>query len=208
MMENHSIFQEIVGFSKNNSKINVGNSFWDFLKESYVALMVSAVCRQVDSDSRSSSLINFLNKILQADVTVLITKKWYADQYHREDDIMPGFMEGVGRDHFEENFGKEDFIDPTIIRKDLDRLIQNTKKIKKFRNKRIAHRDKNNNLKFDINFNDLDQAIETVRELASKYSSLLKQGGNDLVPIDQTDWQEIFTVPWIKTDEYDDQTVQ
>jgi len=197
MMGNREIFQELIRISKNNSKINKGNSFWDFLKESYVSLMVSAVCRQADTDSRSSSLINLLNTLLKPQVSEVLTKHWYCKQYHRDNDIMPGFMEGIGKGDFEEHFGPGEHLDTSIVQDDLDELIEKTKEIKRYRNKRIAHRDRNNKLVFDINFNDLDEAIETVRKITSKYYLLLKQGGNDLIPVDQTDWQEILTVPWI-----------
>jgi len=163
--------------------------------------MVSAVCRQVDLDTRSSSLINLLNKLIQADITIVLTKDWYSSKYHKEDDIMPGFMEGLGKDYFENNFGPKEFVDPDIIRKDIRKLLRDTKKIKKYRNKRIAHRDSNNKLVFDINFNDLNKAIETIRVITSKYYSLLKKGCNDLIPINQTNWRGIFTVPWIKKHE-------
>lgn len=196
IMGNRAIFREIIEISKNNSKINKNNSFWDFLKESYVALMVSAVGRQIDTNPDSSSLINFLNRILEADVTTSLTKEWYSRKYHTDDDIRPGFMEGIGKSDFEGHFGIKDFVDPDIIRADLEKLIEATKIIKRFRNKRIAHRDSDNKLVFGVNFNTLDKAIETIREITSKYYLLLKQGENDLVPIDQTDWQGIFTIPW------------
>jgi len=202
MMGNREIFQELIKISKNNPKISRGNSFWDFLKESYVALMVSAVCRQTDTDSRSASLINLLNTLLKPQVSKEITKDWYCQQYHRDDDIMPGLMEGIGKGDFEEHFGSGEYIDISIVQADLNELIEKTKKIKTYRNKRIAHRDSNNKLVFDVNFNDLDEAIETVRKIASRYYLLLKQGGNDLIPVDQTDWQEVFTVPWIKPNEH------
>lgn len=200
MMGNRSIFQELIDISKENKKIDINNSFWDFIKESYVALMVSAVCRQVDTDTRSSSLINFLNTIVDPSTAKKVTKAWYSQQYHKEDDILPGFMEGLGNSHFEENFGDKDFLDPEVVQKDLAKLIESTKEIKRYRNKRIAHRDSNNDLVFDVNFNDLDKSLEVVREITSKYYLLLKQGGNDLIPTDQTDWQEILTIPWIEKD--------
>ncbi len=203
MMGNRSIFQEIIEISKQNKEIDKNNSFWDFLKESYVALMVSAVCRQTDTDSRSSSLINLLNTILDRSITENLTKEWYCQQYHGNDGAMPGFMEGIGRGDFESHFGLGEHIDSDIVNSDLKRLIEKTKEIKRYRNKRIAHRDSNDKLVFDVNFNDLDAAIETIREITSKYYLLLKQGGNDLIPVDQTDWQKLFTVPWIKPNEYD-----
>ena len=203
MMGNREIFQELIRISKNNSKINKDNSFWDFLKESYVALMVSAACRQTDTDSRSASLINLLNTLLKPQVSKALTKAWYCQQYHRDNDIMPGFMEGMGKDDFEEHFGSDEHIDTSIVQADLDELVEKTKKIKRYRNKRIAHGDRNNKLVFDVNFNDLDEAIETIRKITSKYYLLLKQSGNDLVPVDQTDWQEMLTVPWIERNSYE-----
>lgn len=196
-MGNREVFQELIRISKNNSKINKGNSFRDFLKESYVALMVLVVCRQIDADSRSTSLINLLNTLLKSQVSEAITKDWYCRQYHRDDDIIPGFMEGIGKGDFEEHFGSGEHLDSSIVQADLDELIDKTKEIKRYRNKRIAHRDCNNKLVFDVNFNELDETIETVRKITSKYYLLLKQGGSDLIPVDRTDWQEILTVPWI-----------
>jgi hypothetical protein len=128
MMGNRGVFQEIVEISKKNPQINKGNSFWDLFKESYVALMVSAVCRQVDSDPRSASLINLLSKLLQADITTALTKDWYSGTYHRDNEIIPGFSEGMGRGDFETHFGSKDFVDPAIIRVDLEKLIADTKK--------------------------------------------------------------------------------
>jgi len=202
MMGNQEIFQELIRITKNNSKINKGNSFWDFLKESYVALMVSATCRQTDTDSKSASLINLLNTLMKPQVSKALTKDWYCQQYHRDNDIMPGFMEGMGKDDFEKHFGVGEHIDTSIVQADLEELVEKTKKIKRYRNKRIAHRNRNNKLVFDVNFNDLDEAIETIRKIASKHYLLLKQGGNDLIPTDQTGWQQTFTIPWIKPNEY------
>lgn len=198
MMGNKKIFEEIVEISKKNSQINQGNSFWDFLKESYIALMVSAVCRQIDTDERSSSLANLLRTILfNPTVIQSLNKDWYSEQYHCDNDIFPGFMEGIGKGDFEEHFGSKEYIDPAIIYIDLKRLEEDTKEIRKYRNKRVAHQDRKEQI-FKANYNDLDKAVETVRSLASKYYLLLKQGGNDLIPIDQTDWQKILTVPWIQ----------
>lgn len=197
MMGNKGVFQEIIEISKMNSQINKGNSFWDLLKESYVALMVSAVCRQIDTDERSTSLVNLLRTILfNPTVIQSLNKEWYSEQYHRDDDIFPGFMEGIGKGDFEEHFGTKEYVDPAIVYMDLKKLEEDTKEIKKYRNKRIAHFDKKESL-FKANYDDLHKAMETVRSIASKYYLLLKQGGNDLIPTDQTDWQEILTVPWI-----------
>src|SRR3989338_705493 len=198
MMGNKEIFKEIKEISKRNSQINKGNSLWDFLKESYVALMVSAVCRQIDTDERSSSLVNLLRTILfNPTVIQSLNKDWYSEQYHRDNDIFPGFMEGIGKGDFEEHFGSKEYVDPAIVYMDLKKLEEDTKEIKKYRNKRIAHFDKKESL-FKANYDDLHKAVETVRSIASKYYLLLKQGGNDLIPSDQTDWQEILTIPWIK----------
>jgi type I restriction enzyme M protein len=197
MMGNKKIFEEIVGVAKKNSNINQGNSFWDFLKESYVALMVSAVCRQVDPDERSASLYNLLKKILYNPTVIqALNKDWYSGQYHSDNDAIPGFMEAIGERDFANNFGSKEYVDPAIVYMDLKKLEEDTKEIKKYRNKRVAHRDRTEQ-PFKANYDDLHKAVETVRAITSKYYLLLKQGSNDLIPIDQTDWQKIFTMPWI-----------
>lgn len=148
--------------------------FYDFLKLSYVSHMVLGVYRQIDQHKDSMSLNNFLNNLF--DNSKKIQKRWFVDQCKKnllkfKTDPDPDFAEKYGIKTFEINFGKLEFIDPTIIYADIGKLLFYTKEIKKFRNKKIAHEDKGK-LKFEVNFNDLDKAIDTIENIKSRYNLL------------------------------------
>jgi len=206
LVENRYIFNEIVTICKGNENLKEDNIFWQFLRINYVSSAVLNICRQVDTDPDSLSLINLLNEILQNPKA--ITKKWFASQYQKNiigDPKKIGdfkkVMFDVGKADFGNNFGKTNFIRKSIVNSDTRKLKRYTKSIKKFRHKRIAHLDKNRKLKFNINFNDLNNAIDVLEKTAFKYNLLLNQAayaGGTLLPTIQYDWKKIFKEPWIK----------
>lgn len=185
------MYNEFCDIIKSNPSINKPNAFHDFIKLGYSSHVVLGVCRQVDKDKSALSLINLMEKIF--DNPQKITKDWFVDQYKAPLD------EAFGKRDFEDNFGKLDFVDPSIIYADIGSLIFYTKEIKKFRDKRIAHLDKNKKLIFNINFNDINIAIKIIEKLSIKYYLLLHQGGyTTLTPEYQgPDYKEIFYYPWI-----------
>lgn len=200
LVENRYVFNEVVSICKKEQKLKEDNLFWDFFKRSYIASMVTGVCRQVDADKDSLSIHNLLNEIFENPQSII--KRWFVVQYQKNyQNTMRGKMGRMGRNDFEQNFGKGEFVDPVLVFADMGKLLYNTREIKKFRNKRIAHKDKNKKLKFNINFNDLNKAVDILEQITIKYNLLLNQSGylnNTLLPIIQYDWQEIFKFPWIK----------
>ncbi len=122
------------------------------------------------------SLINILQKLIKQG-RKFITKEWFVSQYKKQQD--PGGLEGwyasMGEDHFEEYANEDGLLDISSIRHDLKDLKEKADEIIKLRHKRIAHRDQNNNIEFDGNFDDLKLAIETIDRLTVKYVSLLEQ---------------------------------
>lgn len=206
LMEGRYVFNEIVSICKENENLKEDNIFWQFLRINYVSSAVLNICRQVDTNHDSLSLINLLNEILQNSNT--ITKRWFASQYQKNIKGDPGKMNdfkkimfGVGKADFENNFGKRNFIRKSMMSSDILKLKRHTKSIKKFRHKGIAHLDKNRKLKFNISFNDLNNAIDVLEKTALKYNLLLNQAayaGGTLLPTIQYDWKMIFKEPWIK----------
>ena len=195
VLENKFLFNRLVEIIKNNSKINKPNIFLDYIKINYITTVIVAICRQIDRDPHSISLINLLYEIY--DNAEKITKEWFTSQYQTT---------GVehGSSDFKKNFGSLKHINPAIIYADIGNLIFYTKEIKKFRNKRVAHLDKNKKIKFDIDFDILDKAINLTEKLIKKYHLLLTQSRMDkLLPVnilcfrdDRSDEENIFCVPW------------
>ena len=195
VLENKFLYDRFVTIVNDNSKINKSNSFLNYIKINYITSIIIAVCRQVDKNSDSVSLINFLEEIYSnADK---ITKKWFVSQYKT-------LGEEYSKKDFEENFGSLTHVDPGIIYADIGKLLFYTKEIKKFRNKKVAHLDKNKKIKFDIDFNILYKAIDLIEEIIKKYQLLLTQSWTaKLLPEkilsfrnDGSNEEDIFCVPW------------
>jgi hypothetical protein len=187
---NKYFYTELANNIQTNPKINTGNHFWNFLKENYIAAMVLGICRQVDTDERSESLLRLLNELF--DDAETLTKAWYVSQYSSA-------PINLGAGDFERHFGSQNFVDPSIIYSDIGKLLFATKEIKKFRHKRIAHKNKNDKLKFSLTFDSLHETINVIEAIAVKYNLLLNQTGypdNSLLPVIQYDWEDIFNHPW------------
>lgn len=200
LVEDRYVFNEITSIVKKNQKLNKDNLFWDFLRTNYVASMVLGVCRQADINKNSLSLVNLLNEIFENPEVII--KEWFVAQYQKgKQGETKRAVVRQGEADFEKNFGRGNFIEPSIIYSDIGSLLYCTREIKKFRNKRIAHKDKNHKLKFNVNFNDLNKAIDALEQTTIKYNLLLNQSGyidSTLLPAIQYDWQEIFRIAWIK----------
>jgi len=193
LMWDRKMYTEFVEMVNDNPKINKPNAFYDFVKTGYVSHIVLGICRQIDKDEKALSLMNLLNRIFNN--VEKITKEWFASQYNKS----PVLTEETGRIHFKEHFGELDFIDPAMVHADIGKLIFYTKEIKKYRDKRIAHVDKGVvTFDKDFSFATLDKAIEIIEELGTKYYLLLHQAGfGGLLPVDHTDYKEVFYEPWL-----------
>jgi len=194
-LENRFVFNRLVEIIKDNPKIDKPNIFLDYIKINYVTAIVVAICRHIDRNSNSVSLINFLDDIYKN--AKKITKEWFASQYKTIEATR-------GNNDFEKYFGNLEYVDPGIVYTDIGNLLFYTKEIKKFRHKKVAHLDRNEKIKFDIDFNTLNKVIDLIEEIIKKYYLLLTQSGtNELLPInilcfrnDRSDDEDIFCVPW------------
>lgn len=102
--------------------------------------------------------------------------------------------EAHGDQTFTDNAGTGDHIDPTIVAEDLAKLVAASEAIGRLATRKIAHG--TNRLVPSTTFNDVDDSIEVIKAIAQKYILLLTSGYNELEPI-MSDWQEIFTTPWL-----------
>src|SRR3989304_7237024 len=120
--------EELERIIKGNSFVleNIG-SFWGHYKLNYTYFVISKIWHQIDEDRRSLSLINLLKDLLKHHD--LITKKWWVAR----DPV------ALSSGEFEGNFGKGAFLDPEIVRGDVDKLKKITKEIRKFRHKRVGN---------------------------------------------------------------------
>jgi hypothetical protein len=192
IVENQFIFHRIGEIIQTNPKINQDNLFWDHLRANYSAAMVVGITRQIDEDRRVISFMRLL-KDIERNVTV-ITKTWFADQYQKN------LSRQIGEAHFAKNFSSGEALDPAIVKKDIDDLATITTGIEKYRHTRIAHKIKDPTLRTSLTFKELDDAIDHLAKLITKYQLLLNQAGMpNLMPVIQYDWEAILRTPWIKS---------
>lgn len=182
------IFYEIVAITEKNPKVSKNNSYWDFFKKIYISSMVLEICRQVDKDERSLSLINFLIQLRNDSFG--INQSDFLKQYSNKKHAVQ-----IWKDSFE----NKKCVDCAMVILDIKKLESNTGKIYKFRNKKIAHKDKNNRLRFSLTFNDLKKAVKSIQNITEKYAWLFNVSNlpSSFYSTFADNWEEIFTIPWI-----------
>lgn len=185
LLYGRDVFRKLSDIVQKNPKINFKATFFQYYKLQYVHFAVSKVCHQVDTNKKSESLINLLYDILDGHK---ITRKWWVSQGSGS----------LSNEAFEEHFGKGKFVSRSTICCDICSISRETRKIKKFRNKRIAHMDKNKKFVSEVTFDELDKAIDVIEEIALKYLLLLVQSGRETLLSTPDDWQNVFTIPWIE----------
>jgi hypothetical protein len=191
IVENQFIFHRIGEIIQANPKINQDNFFWDHLRANYSAAMVVGIARQVDENRQVISFMRLL-KDIERNATI-ITKKCFADQHE------PNLPRQIGEAHFAESFGSGVALDPAIVKQDVADLASITAGIEKYRHTRIAHKAKDPSARTSLTFKDLDDAVDHLAKLITKYQLLLNQAGMpNLMPAIQYDWEAILRTPWIE----------
>ena len=163
---------------------NVG-SFWEHYKLNYTYFIVSKIWHQIDEDTRSLSLINLLKDLLTNHS--LITKSWWVSQGPN----------ALSSSTFEEEFGKGDCLDPSLVCEDMQGLRESTKEIKEFRHKQVGHKDNSGKFASNISYTKIKEAIDQIEELVIKYQLLLTQSGYESLTPVPDDWEVAFTKEWI-----------
>jgi AbiU2 len=175
---------------KSNQVIhNQGNVFHSWVVNNYVTTVSMAVRRQLDTDSDTISLARLISDI--RDNPKCLTRSWYVEYYKNS-------IEGYGDQMFNEYAGLGECIDISVTESDLALLLEAGKDISKLANRSFAH--KSTRTKPKMTFDDVDMCIESIKKIAQKYILLLTASHNVLEPI-MSDWQGIFTIPWVKQDD-------
>ena len=192
MIESHFLFNRTMEVAVANPELAEGEFFWDNLKKNYASSMVLGITRQIDDKKEVESTTRFLMDLKKHHLQV--TKEWYMSEYEKS----PVLGREYGKSEFEQNFGVGDHLDANIVQADIDALRQSTAKIEDFRNKRVAHKNKDKTLVFDVSFDDLSTALKELERIIKKYQILINQSGMELMPVIQYDWEKVYRIPWLK----------
>ncbi len=163
-----------------------------FLADTYAATQAVAVRRQAEVGPRVISLGVLLHEIA-GDPERLSRERYLShyDSYARRAQGEPEWAERFAGD-------VGDYVDPDLVRADLEELRNGTARTKDLVDKHLAHADKDG-LSNPPTFGELHSAIDAINEQFKKYVLLLTVSSYaTLIPVPQYDWLAVFRQPWIK----------
>ena len=169
------------------------NPFLAYVQRWYATSAVMAIRRQTDSESRGASLRSLLEDIAEkaaqydyATYLELYRQRGYDDEM--SDNLARGFWKEVG---------SGERLDASKVRADLAALDELASDVRRHANREIVHQSKNLESDFKLTFNDLHLCIDGIERLTKKYVALLTGASYvTLVPVDMTDWTQIFAFAW------------
>lgn len=196
LLTSHDIFEEVQKIIKSNKKIQSPNLFYRWIKDNYAARIAVGIRRLVDPDrkyKRAISLYRLIEDISKHPDA--INRKYYISQYHK-------WMqkEGLADSDFDIFGNKRDtLISVYKLNNDMKRLQRETKRIRTFTNKWIAHYDLKGRIRRMPTFKDVDEALKVVDAIFCKYYLLLTRGGmTTRKPVLQYDWKKPLRYAWIE----------
>jgi hypothetical protein len=181
--------QEIV--KENEAILNPGE-FFDWMCRSHIIAISVGVRSHVDFDKRSHSLARILFEMLEN--PKVLSRDWHVRMYRGSP-----LGEKLGHMSFDSSIGKgAKHLTQTAIRSDLRRIEDASERIRRFVNKRVAHRSNQGAIRRFPRLNELDSALSTLDKIFCKYNLLLTaEGGSSVRATRQYDWREVFWNPWI-----------
>jgi len=197
------IFWEVQDIINNNPKIQKPSSFYDFLRNIYGLSAVMGVRRQVKIDKDSISFAKLLLEI--CDTPKILSRTRYFAHYKGSnvEEIAKRLgttVEKYRSQDFDQFAGKTgDYVDPELIKLDLEKLRSKAQKCEKYADQRVAHFDKKA-ISIIPRFTDLDSCIDYLEILIKKYYLLFRAGSlASILPVSQNkyDWKAIFKEAWI-----------
>jgi hypothetical protein len=195
----HYYFALLNDIWKHNPKLPPSN-FPEFFAAMYAESQGASVRRLVETDPRDKpfSLALLLKDIAQ-----------YPDVMSKERFLSIWGITGAPKDFWDQhlvkdatevwtkNWGEGDQIEPPVVERDLQLLIDAAVTIKTWVDKHIAHSDPSGMDKVPT-FGDLHSAVRAIYDTFRKYASLLTGADRAVkVPVFQYNQLEFFEVPWV-----------
>lgn len=171
--------------------LNPGD-FFDWMCHNYIGSITISVRSFIDHTKNSRSLWRMLYEILEN--PGVISRESHARMY-----ASSPFGIDFGRQCFNNALGGDfRFLPQRAIRSDIRKLEITSERIRRFANKRVAHRTKRSELRRLPKFHELDLAIDNLDKTLCKYNFLLTgQGEQTFHATRQYDWREVLRAPWI-----------
>ncbi len=193
-------YDEYLKIVKSNPFIGTPDDFHQWAARNYYESALMGIRRLLDDHKDAVSLSKLLKELMDSPKTLSLS--WYMKQCPNRDDSF-GPCSTIGNLH-KEPFLKmcnvnEEVLAASKICEDLNTLNHELKKLEDFIDNTLAHKNKGKKGLISVETRHIDSAIKSIEDITIKYLVLFCKGGYEqLCPVFQYDWMEIFQKPWIE----------
>ena len=194
LLGKREIFWELQEVAKDNQTILKNGTFFDWMCRNYVVAAAIHIRRFVDHSHDAHSLWRMLYELLEHPGIInrrsnrVLYRGVPKDKHFDIADM--SFDSVVGE--------RSNTLSQNAIRKDLRELEDISERVRKFVNKRIAHRTPAGSLRKLPIFIQLDRSMDVIDRLFCKYNLLLTASGMTTTHATrQHDWMEVLYEAWI-----------
>lgn len=194
LLRSKEIFWELQEVAQGNPAIQNPAAFFDWMRINYVIALSIGVRRLADPSEDSLSLWRLLYEVLEH--PGVINRRAHRALYR-----------GVPFVHADRTFDNlvgrgRGTLSQRTVRADLRAIEDAHRRIRRFVNKRIAHRTRPGAILHLPTYGDLNSALETFDRVLCKYYTLLTASGmTTAYATPQYDWRDVLHEAWIPADE-------
>lgn len=190
LLRSKEIFWGLQEVAQGNPAIQNPAAFFDWMRINYVIALSIGVRRLADPSEDSLSLWRFLYEVLEH--PGVINRRAHRALYRGEPSIHADrtFDNLVGRGR--------GALSQRAVRADLRAIEDAHKRIRRFVNKRVAHRTSKGAIRHLPTYKDLNDALAVFDRILCKYYTLLTASGmTTAYATPQYDWRDVLRVAWI-----------
>ncbi len=194
LLGKREILWELQEVAKENKRVLNPGAFFEWMCQNYVVTVSVGIRSFTDQHPKSQSLWRILYEVLEN--PGVIERQAHVRMYV----AAPGAE--YGHLTFDNVVGRgRAFLSAQAVRSDLRKLEDASERVRRFVNKRVAHRNAPGKIRRLPKFNDIDAALDVLDHLLCKYNLLLTaQGMESMRATRQYNWQSVLWEPWIPKD--------
>lgn len=192
MLAKREMFWDLQEVAKENPKVLDPGSFFDWMCRNYVVTQTVGIRGFMDQSRDSHSLWRMLFEILEH--PGVISRALHVRMYRTTP-----MREELGHMSFDAVVGETTrVLGQRAVRADMRRLEDASERVRRFVNKRIAHRTTPGKIRRLPKFDEVDSSLTVVDEIFCKYNLLLRASGMSTCHATrQYDWREVLWEPWV-----------
>ena len=192
LFRRQEIFWQLQVVAKENPSILKNGAFFSWMCNNYIDAFAIRLRACVDQSKGSHSLWRLLYEALENPGAINITT--HANLYRNTP-----YGVAFGESCFRNCVGqKASVLSDRAIRMDMKALEDSSDRLRRFVNKRVAHRNRPGAIRRVPTFDEIDNTLSVIDRLFCKYNFLLSASGMDSCRATaQYDWRDVLWQPWI-----------